>query len=449
MSRKAFVLILALAVVCVLLLATWGSVRISLMEDRANSYLHKRYPLIDMDFDTARLTWEPGSGRVDLNLDNVSVTDISGDAVLGIPALVVSIEALSFFSGNPRPKVIRLERPVIRLERTVGGAIKIDLGPTADGSSGTLALTMLTDLAAQPAEPSADTDLPEIRLENAQLTLVDARSGAQFTFAPVGLVLNRVKEGLRADATLSARTAGEMLDIVLGAVFRTRDRSVWLGADFTNANPAVLSELLPDLAILEPVEIALNGRATIEIAGDMTLRAVDLLVRGGPGSLEVAQHTGANIALNTLRAELSYSGASRRLLISDLLVDLGGRRLTGHLSSAPSDAAHRTITGDLTLRNAAWSDVLPIWFAALDRQASSATVSSEREGTTQRLRFEVAATRQTGRIEGRGKVTFDRPQQGLAFEGTGTASPPGVEMFIDGTLATPLITFRYLQASLP
>ena len=445
MSRKAIMLILALAVGCVLLLATSELVWVPLVQDRANSYLHKRYPLIDVDFDTARLTWEPGSRRVDLHLDNVSVMDTFGNADLSIPALVVSMEALSFFSGKTRPKVIRLERPVIRLERTVGGALKIDLGPTADGSPGTLALMMLTDLA----EPSADTDLPEIQLENAQLTLVDARSGAQFSFAPVGLVLNRVKDGLQADATLSALTAGEMLDIVLVAVFRTRDRSVWLDADFTNANPAVLSELLPDLAILKPVEIALNGRATIEIAGDMTLRAADLLVRGGPGSLEVAEHTGSNIALNTLRAELSYSGANRRLLISGLLMDLGGSRLTGHLSSTPSDAARRMISGDLTLRNATWSDVLPTWLAALDRQASSATVSSEREGTKQRLKFEVAVTRQTGRIEGRGKVTFDRPQQGSAFEGMGTPFPPTFEMFIDGTLATPLITFGYSQSSRP
>ena len=86
MSRKFVLLISALAVSCVLLLAAWGSVRIPFAQDRANSYLHKNYPLFDIDFDAARLTWKPGGRRVDLHLDNVTVTDIAGDDVAGIPA---------------------------------------------------------------------------------------------------------------------------------------------------------------------------------------------------------------------------------------------------------------------------------------------------------------------------------------------------------------------------
>lgn len=453
MSRKFVLLISALAVSCVLLLAAWGSVRIPFAQDRANSYLHKNYPLFDIDFDAARLTWKPGGRRVDLHLDNVTVTDIAGDDVAGIPALVVSIEPFSLFSSDPRPQVIRLEQPSIRLERTAGGALKVDVGPTGDGSSGTLELAMLIDFANQSEDLSRDADPPEIQMVDAQLTLIDERSGARFAFSPVNLILNRTNEGLRADATLRARTGGEMLDISLSAVFRMRDKSVWLTTDFTNANPAILSELLPGLKALEPIEIALSGRATMVLDGEIALRTVDLLVWGGPGSVELAQYTGANIALTTLRANLSYLGTTDRLLISNLSLDLGGRHLTGSLSSTPSDAAHRTFTGDLMLRNTAWGDVMPMWFATLDRLETAASVSVLREGTEQRLRFETAMEAQTGRLEGLGLMTFGSPPpESMAENGNedmGTATTRSIQVFIAGTLMKPQITLGAFRTAPP
>lgn len=244
-----------------------------------------------------------------------------------------------------------------------------------------------------------------------------------------------------------------MLDISLSAVFRKRDKSVWLTADFTNVNPAILSDLLPGLKALEPTEIALSGRAKMVLDGDFTLRTVDLLVRGGPGSLEVAQYVGTNIALTTLSANLSYSGTTDRLLISNLALDLGGRHLTGSLSSIPSDAAHRRFTGDLTLRNTSWSDVMPMWFATLDRLETAASASVPHEGTDQRMRFETSMEVQTGRLEGLGLITLGSPPPGPTVENgsddMGAAPTRSIDLFIAGTLIKPQITFGAFRTSLP
>lgn len=444
MSRKALLLILAipaLIALCLLLVAAAGSVRIPLAKEYANTYLHDRYPFHDVDFDAALLSWQAGAWLVDLHLEKVTLSDAAGDVVASVPALVVALEPLSLLRGDPRPRTILLDRPVIRLERTSGGALKIDIGTTQDGASGSVGLMMLTDLAASGAGPASEIPPPGFAVDEAELLLVDERSGARFGFAPASLVLRQVEQGVRADAVLGAVTSGERLEVELMAVFRTSDRSVWIDAEFSNANPAILSDLLPNLRALGPVEVALNGHATAVLNGDLTLRAAEMALRGGPGSLEIAPYTGRNVALNSLRAAVTYAQGGGQLEIRDLMLDLQGRQLTGSLSSvAAQEQDHRVISGDLTLGHASWSDILPVWFAALEFLETSERFAAGREGTLQRLRFETLLDTATGDLEGGGNLSYVPSLPGAMQDPSG-ADPMGLQVFVGGTLGAPEITF--------
>lgn len=402
MPSKALVLgvsALALLLACVLVASALVAVPVPLSQDRLNRYLHHRYPLHDIRFARPTVTWSPVDWVVELDLRDVTLHDAARDVVASVPRVVLAIDPASLLTGDARLRSLLVSRPVLRVERSAGGALKLDIGqggdgPSGYGRSGSVMTMLLTDMVAAGAGPAR---LPEISMRDARLALADEISGARFAFDVPQATLRATAEGARLNATLAAVTSGETIELDLEGFFRSRDRTIRLRGAFGNVNPAILAELLPGLPFLAPIEIPLSGRFHARFGQGAELRAARFDVEGQAGSLEIAQYTGRNIAVDRLRATATYRRDRNQLDLRPVLLDFEDKRLTGALQSVATRTGAHLLRGDLTLAGWSWDALLPLWFGGLGRVSGEAPAAPPAARRRKACRWSHASTaRSTG-----------------------------------------------------
>lgn len=423
------------------LLSAFVALPVPLSAERVNRFVHDRYPMYDIGFADPRVKWRPGDQTVDLSLRNVMLRDAANDVVASIPELVLAIDPRSFLSGRPSVRTVILSSPDFRLERTAGGAVKIDIGKTQDGSSGSLIMAILTDLVAAPGHPENGREPIRINMHDARIHLADETSGARFTIMAPSATLDSVDQQVRLEANLNARTSGELLEIDFEGLFRSEDRSIVLNSDFRNVNPAILADLLPNLSLLAPIEIPLSGSIAALLRNDLSLRSARLVIDGQSGSLEVAQYTGRNIAVSLLRSVLTVNRDAGLLRLDDLLIDMQGQLLTGGIQSIEVADGMRILTAELTLRNASWNEIMPVWFGGLDRLQDSGPFTTPGKGVQQHLSFLTRIHEPDNALDGRGNLQIQTAVSGRPDASPVQAQAPVASFRIGGTPVSPMLAF--------
>ncbi len=437
MPRKAVMLILsflALLVLGVLFTSAFVALPVPFSLDRANQYLHERYPLYDIDFTDPTMIWRLDERAVELRLRNVVVTGPAGDQVASVPDVVLAIDPIALLSGRLAMRSVLLFDPVFRLERTAGGALRIDIGPSSDGASGPAVIMLLTDIITASEGAGGRAGILETRITNGMLHVSDELSGARFTFDIRAATLARVDHGAELQAVLSAVTSGELIKLDLQGLFRSADRSVTLNAGFHNVNPAILSDLLPYLPALAPVEIPLGGKVEAHFDQGLALQSARFDIVGQAGSLEIAQYTGRNITVDGVQAVVRYTHETRRLRLDNLSLVFQGKRLTGTMQSTDVGNGLRVLSADLILSGTSWDAVAPLWFAAVDRWKTDATLNTRTDTQSQRLSYLARVYKAHNVLEGRGRLLLQRSTPTQA--GEKTAAQP-VDFTIGGTPASP------------
>lgn len=444
MLRKTSILLLTLIVLIMSMVVTSGWFRFSLTPERVNHYFHYKYPQYTVNFDMGQVTWRIGRLTLDLNLQQVSVIDGLGSQVVSIPSLVVEMDMLSVLRGAPQVQLMRFDQPLIQLKHSADKSFNIKIGTFGRESLISLPQQTLAEYARHLQNDLFDGGMPEIRIDEARLILFDERSGARFVFDPFSLAMDHDKKVLSAKIKLGARTHGEILSISLEANFDPHEMTIYIDGEFDNVNPAILSEMLPNLRLLSLIEVVLRGDVTAVLNVSQARYAVSLVVQSGPGSFEVAQYSGRNITLENLRADISYKHEIGVLKIENIMISLEDGKLTGNLRSTSLGSADQNIRGDLILSGSSVSYFLPRWFSSVDQFDSGLVLNSTHVRKTQRLRFESYLYGEGERLRGWGTLDLGFPgREHLYFsDKLHAALPVSRKFFLDGSVTEPKITFN-------
>ena len=437
--------IVILVAVVVVLASTVTSVSIPLSSERVSAYLRKHHLNYDATFHKVRAAWNVRDNTFELHFEEIDLYDLSGDKVASFPGLTVFPELPELVSGDAATVAVAISGPTIRIVRTAGGALKIDIGETTNGSAGSIVTDFLTDLAAYSGQAPSQDVPPRLLIEDARLYLGDEITGAEFRFETADIDLRSDAEGVRGTLGLEAEVFGERLRIGLEGLFLSRDHSYAVEASFSNLNPAILADLLPNLSLLAPVEIALTGEIEARLDRHLVPRRAHVTARGRDGSLEVVPFVGRNIKLNEFEIDGLFAMDDGRMILDRWRVIWPGAELLGSAVLERKDRGASEIDLDLTLLDQAWSALAPRWFSPLGHEA---TLSEDATGShaelLQRLII-TAAHAADGAISGRGALLSRDPRAGS--DRADVDRLPRYQAFgleINGTALSPRVKFAQL-----
>lgn len=439
MPRKAILVILAgiaLLLGAGVLVAALFTVPIPLSQERVSDFLRKHYFTYDVEFSAARIGWRPRTGALNLYLDDVKLREPGRDTVATVPGITMSVDAAVLIGRRTVLRGVTLTGPTVRVVKTAGGALKVDIGPSDEGLSGSLVMTLLTDIAA--ARPPTGGDAPEttLNLVDASLHLADEATGVRIRLAPWHAQIRGAPDGVRTSTQFRTEAAGEAIAADLDIRFDTASYGFALTGTFGNLTPAVLSRRFPNLSVLQPLEIPLNGEIVAKLDRFLAIEHADIAVQGQAGSLELARIIGKNLETTDLKARLVIEDGGKVFRISDMTLGMPGATLQGQARGRVFGDKLR-LAGTLGLSGAHWSDVAPLWFASLAPLTGAAGGNGAEPLLWQNLDFAIVADSGSGGVRGSGDL-----RAATAHPADDADVAKTIELTLTGNLAFPELRFH-------
>ena len=439
--------ILLLVVAGLAVVSTITSVSIPLSTERVSRLLRQHHLNYDVNFDQAWIKWDIQNSSFELSFENFELFGLGRDKVSAFPTLTVTSPLSSLTTSGFDVLAVAIVEPDIRIVWTAGGALKIDIGETTNGSAGSIVSEFLIELAAFSGQPGEKGTPPRLLIKDASLMLGDEISGAEFQFESAATDLQSHRDGVRGRIELEARLYGENLRITTDGLFRTIDHSYSTDTRFSNLNPAILADLLPNLLFFAPVEIALSGRVEAELDRHLMPRSAKVKAHGAEGSLEVAPYGGRNIKLQALDIKGSVSVSDDQAVFEDWSIGWSDAKLTGMAIYANRKQAQPSIELDVTLSDQAWSYVAPRWFSQLERYVPHATDGTGAvEGLRQRLMMIVSSDAGNAVLGGGALLSFE-PLREADSDAASATRRPLIQVFgleLDGSISSPRVNLAKL-----
>ena len=433
---------LFVAIAGLVLMSIVSSVPVPLFSKTVSNYLRSQQLNYDAVFQSVRAAWNVRDQNVSFRFKEMALFDFGGDPVVAFPELTVFTSVPVLSSRDMSVVAVAISGPHVRIVRTAGGALKIDIGDKTDGSAGTIVRDLLTDLVAHSGQSARRQAPPRLVVKDAKINFEDEITGARFHFDSVDLDLQSDLRGVRSTMDLASELFGETLRISLDGLFHSKDHSFSINAEFSNLNPAILADVLPNLPLLAPIEIALTGRVEAELDRHLGLRSARIDAQGAEGSLELVPYLGRIFQLNRLRIGGAIVVEGDRTSFEDWSAVWPGVELTGSAAILSRAAASSVTDVDLILKDTTWSAFAPRWFSPLSR---GFTHLDGGEGQIKDLRQRLVATVShdaDGQIGGQGALLSQNPAaeavDGAADDGRFSAYQ-AFGLYIDGTLSAPRV----------
>ena len=369
MARKRIfvaTLLLSFFLVVVLLASTVATVTVPISPQRVSQALAKHNLNYEIDFDDVRLSWSVRQNQLEFQFNSVDVRGSSGDIEARFPQIILHTAPSFLITRELQSPSFTIVEPNLRLERTAGGALKIDIGQTKEGFAGTFVLNILTDMASYSGRPWAESVSPELNLRQAQLTLVDEASGSQFKFDPADVSLWSDADGVYGNLEVETVTFGERVKIELLTDFDTSDQSYAVDAELHNLNPAILARLLPNISLLSPMEIALDVKLEAKLDSHFSIQQAKLFASGSDGSLEVSSLIGRNVELKDFSTTLTLFRSGAETILDIVSLEWSGHKVLGQIVHFAPGSFPSTLHLDLITLNRSWSEIAPKWFSHLN-----------------------------------------------------------------------------------
>lgn len=316
-------------------------------------------------FERARVKWAPEIGALEIYLTNVAAIDFDGDRIGRIPEVVVGVSAFPALLGDLRVRYINLRKAHISIQRTAGGAIKFDLGPTDEGVSGKLLENLLVDLATAKAAADSPRYFPSVSFERASFNISDELTGMRLRVPKTNIVLNPETEGVVGHVDMEMHSGGERLFARADLLFKTSNQTVKMRVTFDRLRPALLAEVLPQIGFLSPVEVPISGTIDVNLSKVLDILQMSFDLAGHSGSLEIGQYLGRNMTVSEVQVRGQIQTAPLRVVIDDAQVSLGRGEIAAKGAVAQQDGT-LDIQAEMRVADLTLTDLMPRIFAQLE-----------------------------------------------------------------------------------
>jgi hypothetical protein len=251
-----------------------------------------------------------------------------GGGTLTLPEFYIGLSTRAMLAGVIAPTRITLNGPVLRLERDTDGSIHVGLGADEAGVSDDFGARLIADLAKAPDEHGPLGYLVELGIHNATLTVDDRSLGVVWKAERADIVVHRGDDGIRGDMRLTADIGGRQTDLDGLLSYRIAAANLGLVLRFKDLEPAAWAAAT-GLAPLAAMELPIAGevRASFDLAQRMPHDvSCDLIF--GEGVLHDGAFVGGRLPIARGALHASYDPAAGRIDVGELVIDIGGPKLT-------------------------------------------------------------------------------------------------------------------------
>jgi hypothetical protein len=259
---------------------------------------------------SAALAWEGFSKGVDRPLDlrlrGVDVTDSAGARLISVPSADVSLSLVGLLFGRIEPRGIEIDNATIKVFRSAGGDISLDLGTRSDASDsgdappdepGIRLPALLTEFGKPAtndfsASRSRFGQLRRVRIENASVVVIDHQLRATWRAPKAEIDLTRrAAGGVEGHAELVVSLGDQTAKLSVTAELAEGGRSTHVRAGMTPVAPAALARAAVSLAPLSALDAPVGASMTLDLGPTLAIQQARMTVQVGAGDLHVGSAT--------------------------------------------------------------------------------------------------------------------------------------------------------------
>ncbi len=302
------------------------------------------------------------AGGLEFRLTNIRLQERDGDTVASAPFAAVELDTSALWSLRAVPARIELIEPRLFLFYSESGGIALSFSKpvetvAAEPGAQPAPVAPAPVPAARPAPTSAEAAKPLKRIDVARV-LTDmssrARQGLDATSylrefglrnatvlldysgrttewrvpsLNVGLTHGRSRSVITGKATVSA-AGGKPWQLTFETDESESNRTLTLKTSVSSLVPRTIAGTVPELSLLQSLDLPVDGQATMELTSDGDVRAATLSIGLGHGSLRLPALPEAPLEVDGGAIKLSYDGVAEKITLAPSTLSWRGSRLT-------------------------------------------------------------------------------------------------------------------------
>jgi hypothetical protein len=331
------------------------------------------------EVDHIALEWGSLGRPMRLVFRGLRFINTQNQVIASAPSAALTFDPRSVFQGMLLPTSLTIDKPVIEadVDREGGMLRRIFADPAAQSQDQAVSI-LVEQLFAEPNYDSLVGQLDSVRIEQAQVTLRDVKTGLAWVAPDARAELKRDQRGVIISASARFTGNGDPFDVWLDGVY-TRDRSrISVEANIDGLKPSIFADLSPDAALLRGVNIALAGRLRVEADGNGDIRTIAMEVTGGSGEVTLPGLLPTSHRVREVQARATVDATTHTATIERVALDFGAARVlvTGNAARTHDG---QTFSGRAEVRHVPvdkLGDYWPLQFAAGGRQWALSNLSS-------------------------------------------------------------------------
>lgn len=249
---------------------------------------------------------------LELHLSDVTLEDPAAGTILHVPMAAVAIAPRALLGGRIAVERVELIRPRVNLDYAPDGRLAMSISrgdapatstPAPPSNSparaGVDVVKAITAMAAQARrQENASAYLRSVGLKDATIVVDNGRRKTIWHVPALDIDMRHKRSLSRIAGRAEIATFTGPITIGFHAIETVSDQSLAIEATVEGANPRGLARQLPALLPLASIDMPLDGKARMDLAGDGVLTSATLELTARPGRI----HAGS-LALPPLTVE--------------------------------------------------------------------------------------------------------------------------------------------------
>lgn len=265
--------------------------------------------------------WSPNTHALELRVVGVSFIDRAGNRVAGIPNLDLGLTMTGWKAGIVAPTRIRLDHASVTIERDITGAFSIGAPSKQSGGDDLFPVVLAHLLSSKGGGFAA---LAELNIKDADVTLIDHRTGAILHAPGSRVMFERTDHGFQCHMDAPAEIAGEHTALTLDGTFDNVAGSGALIARFTPVGLSGLAPISNFYAPLKRFDVAVGGIAHLTLGANGVITRAQLSLSAEPGKFVPADPAAAAIPVQSASFSGTYWPNGGEIVIQNLSFEASG-----------------------------------------------------------------------------------------------------------------------------
>ena len=281
-----------------------------------------------------------GSGRLDLRLIDVALTDTDAEGALraAFPEITATLSMRALLRGRVHPVGVNLADAGLRLSRDAEG--RLDIALTAGEGAEALDLRQTMARIDRMFESPVFADLEGVKATGLTLAMADAMTGQILRVREARMQLDRTEAGLTV--TLGGALEGSRdatIDIALSRISASGETDIAFAFDNLAARDVATAG--PALAWLDLMRAPISGYVGGALGDDGSLGDLRATLEIGPGQVRPAEGA-LPLPFERMASTIRYEAATRRIWFDSLTLDAPALRFEaeGHADAAPDGTSY-------------------------------------------------------------------------------------------------------------